>query len=232
MRKNTKILVVEDDISINKLLCDMLRQNGYDIISAFSGTEAIINIKYGNISMVLLDIMLPGKNGEDVLSYIRKEMDIPTIVISAREEIDLKVKILKMGADDYITKPFDIDEVLARIETNLRRYKIGKNTINEDVISFKDIKMNNIQREVTVNDKLIEFTNIEYKILNIFIKNPNKVFTKANLSESFWENEFLGDDNPITVHISNIRNKLSKYGIHKEYIQTVWGIGYKLIDKN
>lgn len=228
MKIKNKILVVEDDDYINKLLCDMLKDSGYITKSAYSGTEALIYLKE-DFDMVILDLMLPGMSGEKVLEEIRKIKPIPVIIISAKEDKAVKIKTLRMGADDYITKPFDMEEVSARIDSNLRRYKeFTPNNTNNNVTKYKEITVNEDTREVFVNEIKIELTMREFDILSLLVNNPKKVFSKSNIFESVWNEEFLAYDNTINVHVSNLRNKLLTAGVNKDYIKTVWGIGYKL----
>ncbi|WP_251861469.1 response regulator transcription factor [Clostridium sp. Marseille-Q2269] len=228
MNKDIKILVVEDNDDINKLLRDMLTQNGYVTQSAYSGTEALIYVKQDNWDMVLLDLMLPGMDGKKLLSNIRKTSNMPVIIISAKEEKDIKIETLRMGADDYITKPFDIDEVSARIDSHLRRYKEFSTLDVEKLLKYKELSLNKDSREAFVYDKELMLTNTEFNILELLMSYPKKVFTKANLFESVWGSEYLCDDNTINVHISNLRNKICKAGAENHYIETIWGIGYKL----
>lgn len=229
MNKEIKILIVEDDNDINNLLKDMLQDNQYDVSCAYSGTEALIYLNQEKIDIVLLDLMLPGKSGEEVLNEIRNKYDIPVIIISAKEELGIKPKLLRAGAVDFISKPFDLDEVLARIEVNIRRDKeIKSNNKNKDIFKHKEITLNYNTREVHVNDNLINLTLREFEILSLLIKHPNKVFSKDNIFKSIWGENYINDDNTIIVHISNVRNKLCKAGAKNEYIKTIWGIGYKL----
>lgn len=229
MKSNLNILIVEDDNDINKLLCDMLEINGYNSKSAYSGTEALIYLEHYNFDIIILDLMLPGLDGENVLKKIREEKHMPIIIISAKDDKSTKIDMLKGGADDFISKPFDIDEVIARVETNLRRYKLSSESNDNKLMTFKEIKVDKDTREVFINKYEISLTSREFDILELFLTHPKKVFTKANLFESIWKDDYLGDDNTINVHISNLRNKISKYA-NNDYIQTVWGIGYKLGD--
>ncbi|AZV57263.1 response regulator transcription factor [Clostridium sp. AWRP] len=230
MKDNIKILVVEDDSDINKLLCDMLEINGYTAKAAYSGTEALIYLKDKTWDMVLLDLMLPGMNGEELLLKIRKNSHIPVIIISAIDDIDIRIKTLRIGADDFITKPFNIEEVSARIDSNLRRYmEFSSEMPKGNIIKYKEISLNKDTREVHVNNsKNVVLTTREFDILKLLMSYPKKVFSKANLFESVWGSNYLCDDNTLTVHISNLRNKLSNAGAGKDYIQTIWSIGYKL----
>lgn len=229
MDKKIEILIVEDDNDINKLLSDMVDISGYNSKSAYSGTEALIYLKENEFDMILLDLMIPGINGEELLEKIRQNYSMPIIVISAKDDKNTKIDMLKSGADDFISKPFDIDETIARIVSNLRRYKLSSKQVSEKILIVNEIKINKDTRDVFINDNSINLTSREFSLLELFVRNPKKVFTKANLFESVWKEEYRGEDNTISVHISNLRNKISKYA-KSDYIKTVWGIGYKLCD--
>jgi DNA-binding response OmpR family regulator len=224
-----KILVVEDDNDINNMLANLVRRNGYEVTQAYSGTEAALHLKSSEFHLVLLDIMIPGMNGKELLREIRKTMDMPVMVISARIDKSDKIEMLNLGADDYITKPFDIDELSARINSNLRRYSKDNSMASEskNSLAFKDITLNKETKEVLVNGKEVNLTAREFIILELFLSNPKKVFSKANLFESVWGEEYMGDDNTVNVHMSNLRGKLQKCN-KEEYIETIWGMGYKL----
>lgn len=228
---NKKILVVEDDSDINGLLCKVLIQNGYEVRGAYSGSEAKMCIEQFEYDLIILDLMLPGVSGEELIKEIRKNYFMPIIVSSAKTSTEDKISVLKLGADDFIIKPFDINELLARVEAQLRRYTkfSTKNNINNKII-HKNLELDIDSRQVFVNKKEVNLTVIEFDILNLLITNPNKVFTRSNLFESVWNDEFMGYDNTVNVHVSNLRNKLSKFDKDNEYIQTVWGIGFKLKD--
>ena len=224
MRK-TSILLVEDDADISNMLCDLLTQNEYAVEPAYSGTEAILLMEKNAYDLVLLDLMLPGISGEEVLARIRHSSDVPVIAVSAKDDTRTKIQVLKSGADDYVTKPFHTDELLARIEALLRRNNarpVGR------VFHFKDITLNPSTFEVKVGEEPVSLTKREYLILELLMSNPNKVFTKNNIFESVWNETFLGEDNAVNVHISNIRQKLAKINANQPYIQTVWGIGFKM----
>ena len=229
MNEKIKVLIVEDDNDINDLLRDMLIDNRYNVRCAYSGTEALMYLNYEIIDIVLLDLMLPGKSGEEVLGEIRSKYCMPVIVISAKEELGIKPRLLRAGADDFITKPFDLDEVLARIEVNIRRNKESHTlSTSNNNYRYGEITLNSNTREVYVNNSLISLTLREFEILNLLIKHPTKVFSKDNIFKSVWGENYINDDNTITVHISNIRSKISKTGAENDYIKTIWGIGYKL----
>jgi DNA-binding response OmpR family regulator len=173
--------------------------------------------------------MLPGLKGELVLEEIRKNSNIPVIGLSAKSDKDSTINLLKSGADDYIVKPFNNDELLARIEAQLRRYNQTSSFPNENnKLSYKDISIDTENYSVQVGDTSVSLTKREFLILELLMKYPKKVFTKSNLYEHVWNDEFFGDENTINVHISNIRSKLAKVNPSEEYIQTVWGIGFKM----
>lgn len=229
MDNNINILVVEDDLDINNLLCKILIKEGYNIRSAYSGTEARMCMEQYEYHLILLDLMLPGISGEEIIKHIRKIKTMPIIVISAKAEQDVKVETLRLGADDFISKPFDTNEVIARVQSQLRRYMVfSKPKEKERILRHKDLILNRDTVEVTLDGNPVILTAREFCILELLMANPNKVFTKSNLFEHVWNEEFLGDDNTINVHISNLRSKLSKIKPNDEYIHTVWGIGFKI----
>jgi len=230
MSISKNILVVEDDDDINNMLCALLEQNGYKPIPVFSGTEALMQFKQEPINLVLLDLMLPGKSGEGVLCEIREFSQIPVIAITAISSKETIISTLKHGANDYIAKPFDNGELLARIQVQLRQSSFNSNSIDDEIVKYKDLILNIENYDVTMDNQSIQLSKREYEILRIMMQNPKKVFTKNNLYESVWKDEYVGDDNTINVHISNIRSKISKLRPAEKYIQTVWGIGYKLVE--
>lgn len=220
------ILIIEDNKDVNLMLAEALTDAGYQTKSAYTGTDGLNEIKDAGIDLVLLDIMIPYKSGDQVLKEMRTFSDIPVIVISAKDMIGTKIDLLKLGADDYITKPFDLGEVIARAESNLRRSR--QYFTKNNTIQYKDMTLNIDTKRVTLNGKELELTAKEYEILELLVRNKGKVFTKANLYETVWGSEYLGDDNSVKTHISNLRNKLKKASPDQEYIETVWGLGYRL----
>lgn len=223
------ILVVEDDIDINNLITKKLEKHKYKVTQAFSGSEAILQLSISEFKLMLLDLMLPGMRGEDIISKIRDEKEIPIIVISAKTSLKDKVNILNIGADDYITKPFESEEIIARVNAQLRRYrKYEINTQLNKIYKFKNLTLEEETREVKVNDIDIHLTGHEFNLLSILIKNPDKVYSRESLYEQVWKNGYYGEDNSVNVHISNIRKKIKTVSKGEEYIKTVWGIGFKL----
>lgn len=232
------ILIVEDDNDISHMLAELLQQNGYETAQAFSGTEALFYIEKKLPAAMILDLMLPGMNGEDLLEKIKKENpEIAVIISSAKDEIQTRVAMLRAGADDYIIKPFDTEELLARLEAVLRRSgNVTDRSAESDnakesggkKLRYKDILMEPEDFKVSVAGEEIRLTRREYLILELLMGNPGKVFTKNNIYESVWNEEFLGEDNAVNVHISNIRQKLAKINKEETYIETVWGIGFKM----
>ncbi len=220
----SKILIVEDDADISNMLRELLSPH-YSISQAFSGTEAVMCAEREEFDLILLDLMLPGLTGEEVLERVRAQGNVPVIAVSAKDDKSTKVGLLKSGVDDFIGKPFDNDELMARIEALLRRSSGGGST---DVLTFKNVKLNRSTMEVSVCNKPVSLTKREYLILELLMSNPKKIFTKNNIFESVWNEQFLGEDNAVNVHISNIRQKLSKLDPGESYIQTVWGLGFKM----
>lgn len=224
------ILIVEDDNHINQMLMELLQQNGYQTVSAYSGTEALLYMEKETPKAVLLDLMLPGMDGEAVLAEIKNTYPETAVIISsAKDDVHTRVELLRAGADDYVVKPFDTEELLARLEAVLRRN--GNNRMQSkkaEQLSFKDIQMEPEQFRITVDGQEVALTKREYLILELLIRNPDKVFTKNNIYESVWNETFVGEDNAVNVHISNIRQKLAKANPNETYIQTVWGIGFKM----
>lgn len=219
------ILIIEDDNDINQMLSKLLRLNHYNTFSAYSGTEGVL-LHNSHIDLILLDLMLPGKNGEEIIKDLQNKKKVPIIIISAIYEIDKKIDLLKLGANDYITKPFNNGELLARIEVQLRQ-TFNSNT-NEPLLKFKDIELNTVDYTVKCHNEYINLAKKEFEILKVMFENPNQVFTKNNLIEQVWDNEDSADDNTLNVHISRIRNKLKEKNPNEKYIETVWSIGYKL----
>lgn len=280
----SKILVIEDDKEINRLICEYLTENGYEMLSASNGLAGLNVLEQTpDIDLCLLDLMLPMKSGDRVMQSLRGFSDVPVIVLSAKDTVQTKIDLFRLGVDDYITKPFDLDELLVRVEAVMNRCIYRKSSGNpcgikgiagyssndkksvasmdirdrinserentnvgvasENEVNTKKTKvvhqgytyiykhliMDDEAKNVTVNGNKLDITAKEYGILRLLLTNPNKLFSKANLFESVWDETYYPEDNVLKVHMSNLRNKIKKYD-DQEYIETVWGMGYKLAE--
>ena len=220
-----KILIIEDDTDINNLMAECLRKAGYVCTQAFSGTEGLLHAQHGAFDLIILDLMLPGLNGEAVLPQIREEQTAPVIVVSAKDSLDSKVELLTAGADDYITKPFEVQEFLARVGVQLRR--TGGAESHQKMLRHHDLVLNESTYTSAVSGTELPLTRQEFKILELLLSHPDQVFSKQDIYDYEWDDLYIGEDKTINVHISNIRKKL-KAVTDREYIETVWGIGFKL----
>ena len=217
-----KILLVEDNKEIHELIKNVLEKERYIVINAYSGTEALIILEKEKIDLIFLDLMLPGINGEEIIKKIK---NIPIIVISAKVSKEDKINSLLIGANDYITKPFDTDELLARVKVQLRITNTSKN----NNLKYKEMTLNSMTHTLVLNGKKISLTKTEYNILHELLLEPNRVVTKSRLIELMSNDALNFDDNSLKVHISNIRKKIKEV-TDKEYIESVWGIGFKMFD--
>jgi DNA-binding response OmpR family regulator len=222
----SRLLIIEDNKDVNLMLAESLEGEGFQVKSVFDGAEGMKEAKKDEYDLILLDIMLPYKSGEGILKEIRLISDIPIIIISAKNMVATKIDLLKLGADDYITKPFDLGEVAARVLTNLRRFQ--KQNKIKNVLKYKEMELDIHKKRVMVNGTELELTATEYLIIELLMQNPGKVFSKNNIYESIWKEEYLGDDNAVKTHMSNLRNKLKAANPDEEYVETVWGLGYRL----
>lgn len=219
-----KILIIEDDTYINNLIAKSLSKEGYSCQQAFSGTEGLLYAKSEQFSLAVLDLMLPGINGEELLPQLKNDFNIPVIVLSAKDSLDSKIDLLNAGAEDYITKPFEIGELMARVGVQLRRNADNKPTKQ---LTHKGLTLNLEEMSAEIGGNTLSFTKQEYKILQMLMENPNRAFTKQDIYDYAWDDIYIGEDKTINMHISNIRKKL-KAVTDEEYIETVWGIGFKL----
>lgn len=227
-----KILLVEDDIEISTMLKNFLITENFEVITALDGESACEKFFSDSFSLVLLDLMIPKMNGIEVMSKIREHNTVPIIIISAKDTDSDKTLGLGLGADDYITKPFSVTEVLARIKANIRRstqYAMGT-SMEQPVITQGVLSMNLNDYSVNKNGKEIELTAKEFEILKLLLQNPKKVYTKEQIYSLVWNDAYLGDENAVNVHISRLRTKIEDNPRDPQYIITVWGIGYKLGD--
>ncbi|MFR9283234.1 MAG: response regulator transcription factor [[Clostridium] scindens] len=228
-----RILLVEDDKEISEMLEEFLIQEAFEVVPAFDGLEACEKFEDGEFDLVLLDLMIPKMSGMDVMKTIREKSVVPILIVSAKDSLLDKSLGLELGADDYITKPFVMAEVLARIKANLRRtnqYAAGSSRKQEEpaTLSCGDIQLNPADFTVRKRGKKIDLTAKEFEILRLLMKNPKKVYTKEQIYSLVWEDAYLGDENAVNVHISRLRNKIEDDARNPEYIITVWGFGYRI----
>ena len=224
---------MEDDREISEMLEEFLIQEAFEVVPAFDGLEACEKFEDGEFDLVLLDLMIPKMSGMDVMKTIREKSVVPILIVSAKDSLLDKSLGLELGADDYITKPFVMAEVLARIKANLRRtnqYAAGSSRKQEEpaTLSCGDIQLNPADFKVRKRGKKIDLTAKEFEILRLLMQNPKKVYTKEQIYSLVWEDAYLGDENAVNVHISRLRNKIEDDARNPEYIITVWGFGYRI----
>ena len=225
-----RILIIEDDNEINQLLKMILQQEGYDVLQAYSGTEALLRMEQveATADLILLDLMIPGMSGEELLHHLRntRQSTLPVLVLSAKNALEDKVSLLRLGADDYISKPFEPEEVVARVQAALRRSNFAIQQENRQLV-YKNIVLEPHLRKVTVCQKELSLTALEYEILHLLIQNPEKVYTRQALYEEVWKDGYYGTDHTVNVHVSNLRKKIKEQDPEESYIQSVYGIGIK-----
>ena len=228
MEQKNRILIVEDDTDINNLLYTALQKAGYETVQAFSGTEArmLFQMDKAGFSLILLDLMLPGISGEEVLAQIRKQGNTPVIVLTAKDGLDEKIGLLTSGADDYITKPFEIEELLARIVVQLRK---STRSDSSEKLMYREITVNMVTHEPWVGEHEVKLTKTEFAILKILLEHPKQVITKTVLLDRVSEETPDCMESSLRVHISNLRKKLREIS-GKDYIEAVWGIGFKMAE--
>ncbi len=218
------ILIIEDDAEINDMLRILLRQNGYQTVSAYSGTEGLL--AHGKeISLILLDLMLPGRSGEEIIRELKEKHNVPVIVTSAIHDVNKKVDLFSLGADDYVTKPFHNSELLARIAARLR---ITAEVPAEEPLTYRDITLNPGDYSASCKGVPLDLSRYEFALLRLLIEHPDRTCTKSLIYDTIWNDENSADDNTLNVHISKLRKKLKTAAPDAEYIETVWGIGYRL----
>ena len=225
------ILVIEDNNEIQEILRTLLAEE-HEVIQAFSGTEGILQFDKGGIDLVLLDIMLPGKNGDQVLQAIRQTSQTPVIMLTALGDKKLISQYLLDGANDYVVKPFDLDEVFARVTVQLRQsgehQSEDRREIDNLVQNFKNIQFDADSFEISSTTETIRLAKKECQILQMLLHYPKKIFTKEELYELIWEESYLPGDNTLNTHLSNLRKKLYQLDPNHEYIETIWGVGVRL----
>ena len=226
-----RILIVEDNNEIQEILRTLLSEE-HEVIQAFSGTEGMIRFEQGDIDLILLDIMLPGKNGDQVLKLIRQDSSVPVIMLTALSDKKLISQYLLDGANDYIVKPFDLDEVFARVTVQLRQNsdKQAAEIEHPDKLiqQLKNIQFDADSFEIKNSQETIRLAKKECLILQTLLRHPKKIFTKEELYELVWEDTYLPGDNTLNTHLSNLRKKLSQLDPEQEYIETIWGVGVRL----
>lgn len=221
--KLEKVLIVDDDVNINELIDMYLKSGGYSTKKCFNGNDACNIVASEDIGLVILDVMLPGRDGIEVLKYIRKSSDVPVIMLTAKGEVFDKVLALELGADDYMVKPFDPKELLARVKAVTRRYTVDNQS--KDIIKYSDLTIDIGGYEVTYKGSTVKLAPKELELLHFMASNPNKVFTREQLMYEVWGYDYPGDSRTVDVHIKRLREKV-KGGENWE-LQTVWGVGYK-----
>ncbi len=233
---DVRVLVVEDDADINEIVATHLARHGMTCTQAFSGSEArlLVGADPFAFDVVVSDLMLPGLSGEELVALIReRDAQVPIIVISARTATSDRIDLLKLGADDYLTKPFDLDELVARIEVQLRHRGVSARSSSaaprssEHALRFRAWELDPEARTFSASGEPVELTRTEFNILEALISHPRRVFSKQDLFERAWGEPYAADDNTVSVHVSNIRAKLRASGTDG-YIKTVWGMGFKL----
>lgn len=225
----SKILIVEDEETIADLEKDYLEMSGYEVIIENDGVKGLESAMNSDVDLIILDLMLPGMDGYDICRQLREEKNIPIIMVSAKKDDIDKIRGLGLGADDYMTKPFSPSELVARVKAHLSRYErlIGSNQKSNDIVEIRGIKIDKTARRVYVNGEEKIFTTKEFDLLTFLAENPNHVFTKEELFRAIWDMDSIGDIATVTVHIKKIREKIEYDTSKPQYIETIWGVGYR-----
>ncbi len=225
-----RVLIIEDDISIAELERDYLEINGFSVDIESSGDKGFYKVQHEDYDLVILDVMLPTMDGFEICKRIRIEKDIPILMVSAKKEDIDKIRALGLGADDYMTKPFSPNELVARVKAHILRYERlvnGSGKKEQDIIQIRGITIDKTSRRIFINDKEINFTTKEFDLLLLLASNPNRVFSKEELFERIWGMDSSGEIATVTVHIRKIREKIESDSSKPQYIETIWGIGYR-----
>ena len=225
----SKILIIEDEVAIADLEKDYLELSDFQVDICNSGDEGLRTALAGEYDLIILDLMLPGMDGFEVCKKIREEKNIPILMVSAKKDDIDKIRGLGLGADDYVTKPFSPSELVARVKAHLARYErlIGSNIVENDIVEIRGIRIDKTARRVWVNGEEKQFTTKEFDLLTFLAENPNHVFTKEELFREIWDMESIGDIATVTVHIKKIREKIEMNTNKPQYIETIWGVGYR-----
>ncbi len=225
----SKILIIEDEEAIAELEKDYLEMSGYEVLIENDGAEGLQAALKENIDLLVLDLMLPGVDGYDICKQVREEKNIPILMVSAKKDDIDKIRGLGLGADDYMTKPFSPSELVARVKAHLSRYErlVGSTQKSNDIVEIRGIKIDKTARRVFINGEEKIFTTKEFDLLTFLAENPNHVFTKDELFREIWDMESIGDIATVTVHIKKIREKIEFDTSKPQYIETIWGVGYR-----
>ncbi len=225
----SRLLIVEDEVSIAELEKDYLELSGFEVDLENEGNAGLARALEGNYDMFILDLMLPGMDGFEICKRIRETKNTPILMVSAKKDDIDKIRGLGLGADDYITKPFSPSELVARVKAHLARYEslIGSNTPKNDIIEIRGVKIDKTARRVWINGEEKQFTTKEFDLLTFLAENPNHVFTKEELFREIWDMDSIGDIATVTVHIKKIREKIEFDTAKPQYVETIWGVGYR-----
>ena len=225
----SKILIVEDEVAIADLEKDYLELSGFEVEVENDGTNGLARALAEDFDLFILDLMLPGIDGFEICKQIRGKKNTPILMVSAKKDDIDKIRGLGLGADDYVTKPFSPSELVARVKAHLARYErlIGSNTPENDIVEIRGIKIDNTARRVWINGEEKQFTTKEFDLLTFLAENPNHVFTKEELFKEIWNMDSIGDIATVTVHIKKIREKIEMNTAKPQYIETIWGVGYR-----
>ena len=225
----SRILIIEDEVSIAELEKDYLELSGFEVEIENDGDRGLQRSLTENFDLILLDLMLPGTDGFEICKQIRSTRNTPVIIVSAKKDDIDKIRGLGLGADDYITKPFSPSEMVARVKAHLARYErlIGKGRLENEIIEIRGLKIDKTARRVWINGEEKNFTTKEFDLLSFLAQNPNHVYTKEELFRHIWNMESVGDIATVTVHIKKIREKIETDSSNPQYIETIWGVGYR-----
>lgn len=225
----SKILIVEDEVAIAELEKDYLELSGFEVEMENDGTNGLARALAEDFDLFILDLMLPGIDGFEICKRIREKKNTPILLVSAKKEDIDKIRGLGLGADDYVTKPFSPSELVARVKAHMSRYDrlIGSTIVENDTVEIRGIKIDKTARRVWVNDEEKQFTSKEFDLLTFLAENPNHVFTKEDLFKEIWDMESVGDIATVTVHIKKLREKIEINTSKPQYIETIWGVGYR-----
>lgn len=227
--RNEKILIIEDEVAIAELEKDYLELSGYEVTIEKTGDEGVKRALDGEYNLIILDLMLPNVDGFEICKRIREKKNTPIIMVSAKKDDIDKIRGLGLGADDYMTKPFSPSELVARVKAHLARYErlIGSGAKENEIIEIRGIKIDKTARRVYINGEEKTFTTKEFDLLTFLAQNPNRVYTKEDLFQEIWDMESIGDIATVTVHIKKIREKIEVNTSKPQYIETIWGVGYR-----